>query len=114
MTWPNDSDSPSEAALRAEREQPVVLVIGNPDASDEILLFGLPENVRVEYLDLGASFDVRHRDHWSRIEASGWVEGQRAGIAGLPPEHRARLRMTEVVDFVCDAFGLEPDGSLAE
>lgn len=114
MTWPNDSDPPSEAALQAEHEHPVVLVIRDPDASDEILLFGLPDNVRVEYLDLGASFDLGHRDWWGRIEASTWVEGQLEAMESLPSAHRARLRISEVIESVCEVFGLEPDRSFTE
>lgn len=113
MTSPNTFDEPTEESLRAERDQPVVLVIRDPNASDEIHLFGLPDNVRVEYLDLGSSFDVRYRDDWSRIEASAWVQGQLESMGQLPATHRARLRMSDVVAFVCNAFGLDADGNLA-
>lgn len=114
MTWPNDSDPPSQAALRAERENPVVLVIRDPDARDEILLFGLPEDVRVEYLDLGYSFDIRHFSESSRFDASDWVESHLDAIARLPPLHRARWRIEQTIERVCDRFRLNPHGSLME
>jgi len=114
MTLPSTFDEPSEETLRAERAQPVVLVIRDPDASDEILLLGLPDDVTVEYLDLGSSFDIGHFDYWGRLDASEWVVGQVIALQQYPPEHRARQRMNEVVVAVCEAFGLNADGSLAE
>lgn len=104
------TSSESLAAEAAEREFPAVLVIRDPDTSDQIELFGLPEGVKVIYLDLGSSFDISKPSWWDRGEASRWVESHLATLAELPSAHRARIALQEVVDLVCARFDLNPDG----
>ena len=100
--------------IEVESANPVVLVIRHPDVSDQIELFGLPENVRVEYLDLGAGFDIGHADIFGRIEASEWVESHMQSLSELPDGHGAKLAIQGVVGEVCEAFGLNLDGTLVE
>jgi hypothetical protein len=99
--------------VEIEIANPVVLVIRHPDVSDQIELFGLPDNVRVEYLDLGSSFDIGHRDRLSRIAAAEWVEGHVMSQLELPDGHGAKVAIQDVISQVCEAFGLELDGSFA-
>ena len=95
----------------AERQFPLVLVIRDPDASDQIEMFGLTPDVGLIDLDLGSSFDIRRPRRGDRFEVSDWVAGHLAAIEQFPPGHRARLRVQEVVARVCERFGLAPDGS---
>lgn len=114
MTSRSTSNSYQSSSLVAERERPIVLVIRHPDASDDIHLFGLPADVRVEYLDLGASFDIRYPKKTEAVGASEWVEGHLSNITDLPEHHGARRVISEVLASVCQKFGLRADGSVSE
>ncbi|MBK9344562.1 MAG: hypothetical protein IPN07_16355 [Dehalococcoidia bacterium] len=116
MTSPSTSETSRQtrASNRTAIEDvhPVVLVIRDPDASDQIELFGLPVHVRVFYLDLGSSFDVRYPRDGDRPEVSGWAEGHLREAAGLPPGHRAREIIESTVRAVAERFGLDANGGV--
>lgn len=114
MTSPNSSeDAVTDPSV--ELDHPVVLVVRDPDTSDDIRRYGLPANVEVIYLDLGSSFDIGHPGGWwERVEASEWVEVHLEQIQGLPPGHGARAHVEAVVAAVCERFGLESGGAIPE
>lgn len=116
MTLPSTSeislqDGASDRTA-SEEAHPVVLVIRDPDASDQIELFGLPVHVQVFYLDLGSSFDVRYPRGGDQPEVSAWAEGHLREAAGLPPGHRAREIIESTVHAVAEKFGLNVNGSI--
>lgn len=116
MTSPSTSETSRQtrASNRTaiEDAHPVVLVIRDPDASDQIDLFGLPVHVRVFYLDLGSSFDVRYPRNGDQPEVSGWAEGHLREAAGLPHGHRAREIIESTVRAVAERFGLNANGGV--
>lgn len=111
MTLPSTSLPDDSTSRELEREHPVVLVIRHPEVSDEIELFGLPAETRIEYLDLGSAFDVTHPSSSSQLEASDWAEWYLQRAAELPDGHGAKARIRETVADVCEAFVLNMDGS---
>lgn len=114
MTSPSDSELPDSGPPSGSDELPAVLVIRDPDGSDDILLYGLPADVHVISLDLGASFDVSHPRHWDRPTVSEWVMAQLGDASALPVGHGARDVVEETIAVVCEKFGLAPDGSLID
>ena len=116
MTLPSTSEISLQTGASdrtaVEEAHPVVLVIRDPDASDQIELFGLPVHVRVFYMDLGSSFDVRYPRDGDQPEVAGWAEGHLREAAGLPPGHRAREIIENTVRAVSEKFGLNANGSI--
>jgi hypothetical protein len=95
----------------SEREYPAVLVVRDPDTSDRIELFGLPDNVKVIDVDLGSSFDIGRPASFDETEVRDWASGNLEEVQELPPAHRARLAVEEIVEFVRSRFGLNEESS---
>lgn len=74
---------------------PVVVVIRDPDYSNEIEVYG---DVEVIDVDLGLSFDgpkgFRAMDDADQAE---WIDGTRQEVAHLPDDHPARQRIEQLI-----------------
>lgn len=78
--------------------EPVIVITRHPDFSDEIEIYGA--EIKVVYIDLGASFDVTKIGPEDREEIEEWAEGVRAEVADLPNDHPAKGSVDALVEEV--------------
>ncbi len=93
--------------MASDHVEPVIVVTRDPDREDQISLYGLPEETRVIYLDLGSSFDIGRLGAGDDEDIRMWLETKFLQLDGLPSDHAARDEILEVVDRVRRRFDID-------
>lgn len=105
---------------RKTRPVPVVLVVRDPDSSNELVVEVLPlavdheEVVHIIDCDLGASFGgIRSIGPHEADTIVEWTSHMSGEVEDLPADSAVRARVTELVSQACHAAGLSLPPALA-